>query len=109
MVMFIFIGGGSAGTAGGFKATTFFVLFAIVTSKIMGQRDAGLFQRRLKRGIERQALPIMLRAGSIIFAAMACILAVTSLDFDDAHSRRSRHSRLRAYRPRSPRNRHPMP
>lgn len=81
--LLMFIGGGSAGTAGGIKITTFFVLFAIVASEIMGRRDAGLFQRRFSQGIERQALTVTALAGAIVFAATAYILAVTSLDLED--------------------------
>lgn len=44
--LLMFIGGGSAGTAGGIKVTTFIVLFASVLSEVLGRRDSGLFNRR---------------------------------------------------------------
>ncbi|WP_439486599.1 TrkH family potassium uptake protein [Blastomonas fulva] len=81
--LLMFIGGGSAGTAGGIKITTFMVLFAIVGSEIMGRRDAGLVQRRFSRGIERQALTVSVLASAIIFAATAYIAAVTTLPLED--------------------------
>ncbi len=60
--LLMFIGGGSAGTAGGIKVTTFLVLFAIVLSEVLGRRDAGLFQRRFGRAVERQALSVTVLA-----------------------------------------------
>ncbi|MGB3378564.1 MAG: potassium transporter TrkG, partial [Allopontixanthobacter sediminis] len=79
----MFIGGGSAGTAGGIKVTTFFVLFAIVLSEILGRRDAGLFQRRFGRAVERQALTVTVLAASLIFAATIYIASITTLPLED--------------------------
>ncbi|MBU0669589.1 MAG: TrkH family potassium uptake protein [Alphaproteobacteria bacterium] len=79
----MFIGGGSAGTAGGIKVTTFFVLFAIVLSEILGRRDAGLFQRRFGRAVERQALSVTVLAASLIFAATTYIASISTLPLDD--------------------------
>tara|TARA_R110002072_G_scaffold9518_6_gene45907 strand:+ start:964 stop:2292 length:1329 start_codon:yes stop_codon:yes gene_type:complete len=85
MVNFIlmFIGGGSAGTAGGIKVTTFFVLFAIVLSEILGRRDAGLFQRRFGRAVERQALSVTMLAASLIFVATTYIASISTLPLGD--------------------------
>ena len=77
--LLMFIGGGSAGTAGGIKITTFFVLFAIVLSEILGRRDAGLFERRFSHSLERQALSVVAMAGAIIFLATAFIAATTDI------------------------------
>ena len=77
------VGGGSAGTAGGIKVTTFLVLFAIVLSEVLGRRDAGLFQRRFGRAIERQALSITVLAVALIFAATTYIASISALPLDD--------------------------
>jgi trk system potassium uptake protein TrkH len=77
--LLMFIGGGSAGTAGGIKVTTFVVLFAIVLSEVLGRRDAGLFNRRFGTEIERQALTVTALAGGIVFAAATYIASVTIL------------------------------
>ncbi|MET4132670.1 trk system potassium uptake protein TrkH [Porphyrobacter sp. MBR-155] len=77
--LLMFIGGGSAGTAGGIKVTTFIVLFAIVLSEVLGRRDAGLFDRRFGSEIERQALTVTALAGGIIFVAATYISAITTL------------------------------
>ena len=77
--LLMFIGGGSAGTAGGIKVTTFIVLFAIVLSEVLGRRDAGLFDRRFGTEVERQALTVTVLAGSLIFAATTYISSITTL------------------------------
>lgn len=81
--LLMFIGGGSAGTAGGIKVTTFVVLFAIVLSEVLGRRDAGLFDRRFGHEVERQALTVTAMAGGIIFAAATYISSVTNLALPD--------------------------
>ena len=79
----MFVGGGSAGTAGGIKITTFLVLFAIVLSEVLGRRDAGLFQRRFGRAVERQALSVTVLAATLIFAATTYIASVSDLPLGD--------------------------
>ncbi|MEW4448645.1 potassium transporter TrkG [Qipengyuania sp. JC766] len=80
--LLMFIGGGSAGTAGGIKITTFFVLLAIVFCEVRGQRDAALFGRRVGHGIERQALSVIILALMLITLGTAFILAITPLPMD---------------------------
>jgi len=77
--LLMFVGGGSAGTAGGIKVTTFIVLFAIVLSEVLGRRDAGLFDRRFGSEVERQALTVTVLAASLVFAATTYISAITTL------------------------------
>ena len=79
----MFIGGGSAGTAGGIKITTFIVLLAIVWAEITRQRDAALFGRRMGRAVERQALAIVVLASALIMLAAMYILALTNLPIRD--------------------------
>mgnify|MGYP002780480795 CR=1 FL=1 len=75
----MFIGGGSAGTAGGIKVTTFVVLFAIVLTEVSGRRDVGLFQRRFGHEVERQALSVTVIAAALVFAATTYIVSITAL------------------------------
>ncbi len=81
--LLMFIGGGSAGTAGGIKITTFAVLLAIVVSEVRGQRDVVLFGRRLSSDIERQALSVIILALILIAGATAILLIITDLAMQD--------------------------
>ncbi|MHB9880952.1 TrkH family potassium uptake protein [Pacificimonas sp. ICDLI1SI03] len=77
--LLMFVGGGSAGTAGGIKITSFVVLFAIVLSEVLNRRDAGLFNRRFGSEIERQALSVTVLAATLIFTATIFIASVSAL------------------------------
>ncbi len=79
----MFIGGGSAGTAGGIKVTTFFVLVAIVLAEVLGRRDAAMFGRRFGHQIERQALTVVMLALFLIVGATMYITSVTELLLKD--------------------------
>ncbi|MDP3898274.1 MAG: potassium transporter TrkG [Mesorhizobium sp.] len=73
----MFIGGGSAGTAGGIKVTTFFLLAIVVWSEARGERDAALFGRRIGTPIERQALTLALLSIALIGIGTIIMLSVT--------------------------------
>jgi trk/ktr system potassium uptake protein len=79
----MFVGGGSAGTAGGIKVTTFFLLGLVVWSEIRGERDVTIFRRRIGTHVERQALTIVLLAMGLIGVGTLVILSVTDLPFSD--------------------------
>ena len=79
----MFIGGGSAGTAGGIKVTTFFVLFAIVLSEVRGKRDASVFGRRFGPGVERQALSVAVLSATLVLAATTYIASISELGLQD--------------------------
>ena len=81
--LLMFIGGGSAGTAGGIKITTFVVLLAIVWAEVTRQRDAALFGRRMGHAVERQALTIVVLGFALIIMAAMYILAVSNLPIRD--------------------------
>lgn len=79
----MFIGGGSAGTAGGVKVTTFFVLVAIMLAQVLGRRDPSLFGRRFGPAVERQALTVVMLALFLVVNATMYIASVTQLDLKD--------------------------
>ena len=81
--LLMFIGGGSAGTAGGIKITTFVLLLIIVSSEIRGQRDAAIFGRRIGPGVERQALSVIVLALMLITIGTAILLMITPLALRD--------------------------
>ncbi len=77
--LLMFIGGGSAGTAGGIKVTTFVVLFAILLAEVQGRRDVGLFGRRFGHEVERQALTVTVLSAALVFSATTYIVSITAL------------------------------
>ncbi|MEW9854020.1 TrkH family potassium uptake protein [Novosphingobium sp. M1R2S20] len=64
--VFMMIGGGSAGTAGGLKVTTFALLGFVVWSEIRGHEETSIFGRRVGSRVVRQALSIVLIAIALI-------------------------------------------
>lgn len=64
--VFMLIGGGSAGTAGGLKVTTFALLGFVVWSEIRGHAETTMFGRRVSSAVVRQALSIVLIAIGLI-------------------------------------------
>lgn len=81
--LLMFIGGGSAGTAGGIKITTFFLLLVAVWSEIRRQQDAAIFGRRISPHTERQALTVLVLSAGLIGAGSWLLLALTGLPMQD--------------------------
>lgn len=77
--LLMFIGGGSAGTAGGIKITTFFLLAIVVWSEVRGEKEAAIFGRRIGTAIERQALAVVMLSLAAISTGTMIILSVTEL------------------------------
>jgi trk/ktr system potassium uptake protein len=78
------IGGGSAGTAGGIKVTTFLVLGLVVWAEIRGEPDVTSFGRRITRDVQRQALTVALLAVGFVGMATLALLSVSDLALEDA-------------------------
>lgn len=78
----MFIGGGSAGTAGGVKVTTFAVLLLIVWNEIRGHRDVEFNGRRIASAVQRQALTVLVLGGAVITLATLVLLPMTSFALD---------------------------
>jgi potassium uptake TrkH family protein len=78
----MFIGGGSAGTAGGIKVTTFALLFFVIVAEIRGERSVTVFDRRVGARVQRQALTIALLgvAGVVVATLLLTELTDHSLD-----------------------------
>ncbi len=70
----MFIGGGSAGTAGGVKVTTVFLLLLIVWSEIRGRADVELRGRRIGTSVQRQALSILVLSGAAVSLGLLAII-----------------------------------
>jgi Trk-type K+ transport system membrane component len=78
----MFIGGGSGGTAGGIKVTTFFLLAFVIWSEVRGERDTNIAHRRIGGQTLRQALTVVLLAIAAIAAGTMVILLLTDYALD---------------------------
>lgn len=75
----MFIGGGSASTAGGIKVTTFALLGWVMWAEVRGEPDVVVFDRRIPGAAQRQALTVALLAVGVIVGATMLLLAVTRI------------------------------
>ena len=82
-VVLMFIGGGSAGTAGGIKVTTFALLFFVIVAEIRGERSVTVFDRRVGARVQRQALTIALLGVAGIVVATLVLTELTSHSLDE--------------------------
>jgi Trk-type K+ transport system membrane component len=78
----MFIGGGSAGTAGGVKVTTIGLLAYVVWSEVRGRADVEVGRRRLSAANQRQALTVAVLGMSVVVLASYLMLALGDLGFD---------------------------
>ncbi|WP_328993659.1 TrkH family potassium uptake protein [Kribbella sp. NBC_01245] len=79
----MFIGGGSAGTAGGIKVTTFALLAFVILAEIRGEPTVHVLNRRLPGQVQRQALTVALLGVGTVMAGTFALLAMTSFKLDD--------------------------
>ncbi|ADB30197.1 H(+)-transporting two-sector ATPase [Kribbella flavida DSM 17836] len=79
----MFIGGGSAGTAGGIKVTTFALLAFVMLAEIRGEPTVHVLNRRLPGQVQRQALTVALLGVGTVMAGTLALLAMTSFKLDD--------------------------
>lgn len=73
----MFIGGGSASTAGGIKITTFFLLGFAVWAEVSGNRDTIAFGRRIPEQSLRMAVTVVLMALAMLAVGVLALLSVT--------------------------------
>ncbi len=78
------VGGGSAGTAGGLKVTTFAVLLLAVVSEIRGDPDIDVFGRRISLATVRQALSVALIGVLLVVVSTFVLLELSTLGLDAA-------------------------
>ena len=78
-IVLMFIGGGSAGTAGGIKVTTFVVLFVAIYAEVRGESSVNAFDRRIGSRVQRQALTVALLAVAAVVASGLAIMEMTDL------------------------------
>lgn len=78
----MFIGGGSAGTAGGIKVTTFGLLAYVLWAEMRGDVDVEVGRRRVPGTNQRQALAVALLAIGVITSSTFAMLVLTDFGFD---------------------------
>jgi trk system potassium uptake protein TrkH len=78
----MFIGGGSAGTAGGIKVTTFGLLAYVLWAEMRGDPDVEVGRRRVPGPNQRQALAIALLGIGVIAVATFLMEALSDFSFD---------------------------
>ncbi|CAL9468872.1 Ktr system potassium uptake protein B [Actinosynnema sp. ALI-1.44] len=80
--LLMFIGGGSAGTAGGVKVTTFALLAFVIWAEVRGDRRVNVGRRRVPETNHRQALAIALVAVGAVVVCTSLLLAMTAHSLD---------------------------
>ncbi|MFE9771228.1 TrkH family potassium uptake protein [Streptomyces sp. NPDC005931] len=78
----MFIGGGSAGTAGGIKVTTFAVLLAAILAEVRGEPTSTVLGRRLAPHALRQALTVALLGVGLVMGSTLVLLTLTDEPMD---------------------------
>lgn len=79
MDMLMFVGGGSASTAGGIKVTTLAVLFLAALAEARGDSDLQVFGRRIPTDVLRLAVSVTLWGATIVAISTIAILQVTDM------------------------------
>lgn len=80
--LLMFIGGGSAGTAGGIKVGTFLLLAFVIVSEVRGEPEVLIGHRRIDAGIQRQALTVVLLGVGLVAIGTFIILSRTHFGLD---------------------------
>ncbi len=78
----MFIGGGSAGTAGGIKLTTFGFLLFIVWAELRGETQVNISHRRLPESTQRQAVTIGLLGVLLVGTSTWLLMTMTPHNLD---------------------------
>jgi trk system potassium uptake protein TrkH len=78
----MFIGGGSAGTAGGVKVATVAILALLVVAEIRGHSDSEAFGRRVGPSAQRQAITVLVLGSAMVTLGTLVILRTTAFPTD---------------------------
>ncbi|GAA0434659.1 potassium transporter Trk [Acrocarpospora corrugata] len=82
MDVLMFIGGGSASTAGGIKVTTFGLLAFIIWAELRGENRVNVGHRRLPEATQRQAVTITLVSVGLVAVSTYALLVLTPYSLD---------------------------
>jgi len=78
----MFIGGGSAGTAGGIKITTFLVLGFAIWNEIRGREQVTIAHRSISPTVQRQALTVALLGVAAVIGGTMLLLILTDYSLE---------------------------
>ncbi len=78
----MFIGGGSASTAGGIKVTTFAILALVIAAEIRGESDVKALNRRIPTSVQRQALTVALLSVGVVVVSTLVVMSLSNLPLD---------------------------
>ncbi|MGK8557403.1 TrkH family potassium uptake protein [Nocardia gipuzkoensis] len=78
----MFVGGGSAGTAGGIKVTTFALLAFVIIAEVRGEPTVHVMGRRLAAPVQRQAVTVALLGIGAVVSGTITLLTITGMDLD---------------------------
>lgn len=78
-IMLMFVGNGSAGTAGGIKVATLAVLFLVVLAEVRAHDKVHVYGRQLPSEVIRQALSLVFLSATIV--AVSTVLLVHTTPF----------------------------
>jgi trk system potassium uptake protein len=80
----MFIGGGSASTAGGIKVGTFFLLFFVILAEVRGEQDVEAGDRRIDNRAQRQALTVALLSVGVVVSSSIAMMELAGLTLNQA-------------------------
>ncbi|MGW6447357.1 TrkH family potassium uptake protein [Lentzea sp. NPDC055074] len=79
----MFVGGGSAGTTGGIKVTTFALLAFVMLAEVRAEPSVHVMGRRISNEVQRQAVTVALLGIGVVMAATLILLSTSSFRLDD--------------------------
>nr|WP_205708950.1 potassium transporter TrkG [Kineococcus siccus] len=82
MDVLMFIGGGSASTAGGIKVTTFALLLVVVLAEFRGEPSVTVFSRKVPERVYRQALTVALVSVGVVVTSTLVLVETTDFPPD---------------------------
>ncbi|QTD45820.1 TrkH family potassium uptake protein [Ottowia testudinis] len=78
----MYVGAGSAGTGGGVKVTTFFILMVAVWSEVRGYPDTQFRGRRITPSVLRQALTILVLSSGVIVLGLMAVMPMSDQPYE---------------------------
>jgi len=83
-IVLMFIGGGSASTAGGIKITTFLLLFYVILAELRGDPEVTVGVRSIGPRVIRTAITIALLAVMLVTTTTFVVMLLTDFGFEES-------------------------